>query len=113
MKTLSLKQIKDQHLGVVGTDKRDEYETALAAEILAIELKRIRKKKNITQVRLGIISGVDRSQISKVENNKSSDVLVGTMAKLFKALGKQISFKITDIPSEITLQQETQKHTTA
>lgn len=32
-KVLSLKQIKDQHLGVVGTGKRDEYETKLKEEL--------------------------------------------------------------------------------
>ena len=39
LQTLSLKQIKDQHLGVVGTDKRDKYETNLNKEIIKDNIK--------------------------------------------------------------------------
>lgn len=43
MKLTSVEELKDKHLGKVGTSERDAYEQELKAELLAEEIKALRK----------------------------------------------------------------------
>ena len=45
MKMMSLDQMKDMHLGKVGTFERDEYEMELKVDILGEMIKTVRKEK--------------------------------------------------------------------
>ncbi len=53
---------------------------------LGENLKRIRIKKNITQVEIAKTLGVDRSFVSNIENAKTNPTLA-TITSLAKALG--------------------------
>jgi HTH-type transcriptional regulator / antitoxin HipB len=61
MKTISLSELKDKTLGKVGTPKRDQYEQELRVEILAEQIKQLRKERNLTQEQLGKLVGVQRN----------------------------------------------------
>ena len=93
MKTIRLNELKEKHLGKVGTVKRDTYEQELRVEILAEQIKQLRKERNLTQEELGKLIGVQRAQISKLENGMSN-ITIGTVLKLLKALKAQINFSI-------------------
>ena len=93
MKTIKLDELKERHLGKVGTPKRDQYEQELRVEILAEQIKELRKERNLTQEELGKLIGVQRAQISKLENGMSN-VTIGTVLKVFNALRAQINFSI-------------------
>lgn len=93
MKSISLKELKDQHLGKLGTAKRDQYEYELRIEILAELIKQLRKERNLTQEQLGKLIGVQRAQISKLENN-TKNVTIGTILKVFNALKAKVNFTI-------------------
>ena len=93
MKTIKLNELKERHLGKLGTLKRDQYEQELRVEILAEQIKELRKERNLTQEELGKLIGVQRAQISKLENGMSN-VTIGTVLKVFNALKAQINFSI-------------------
>lgn len=93
MKSLRLEELKDKTLGKVGTPKRDQYEYELSVELLSEQIKTLRKEQNLTQEQLGKLIGVQRAQISKLENN-TSNVTIGTILKVFSALKATINFKV-------------------
>lgn len=91
MKTIGLSELKDKSLGKIGTSKRNEYE--LKVELLSEQIKTLRKEQNMTQEQLGKLIGVQRAQISKLENN-TSNVTIGTIMKVFNALEATVNFKV-------------------
>ena len=93
MKGIRLEALKNKTLGKKGTPKRDLYEQELRVEILAEQIKKLRKERNLTQTELGKIIGVQRAQISKLENGMSN-VTIGTIVKIFNALKAQVNFSI-------------------
>jgi HTH-type transcriptional regulator/antitoxin HipB len=93
MKTITLSELKDKTLGKVGTPKRDKYEQELRVEILAEQIKQLRKERNLTQEQLGELVGVQRAQISKMENN-TGNVTISTLMKIFGALKAKVTFEI-------------------
>ena len=96
MKTYTLEEMEDKHIGKVGTSERDKYEQELAEEIQAYHLgeaiKEARLSMNLTQEQLGEMVGVQKSQISRLE--KGRRVSIASMARLFKAMGIPLSLEI-------------------
>lgn len=96
MKTYTLEEMEDKHIGKVGTPERDKYEQELAEEIQAYHLgeaiKEARLSMNLTQEQLGDMVGVQKSQISRLE--KGRRVSISSMARLFKAMGIPLSLEI-------------------
>ncbi|MBK9256632.1 MAG: helix-turn-helix transcriptional regulator [Saprospiraceae bacterium] len=93
MKTITLSELKDKTLGKVGTPKRDKYEQELRVEILAEQIKQLRIERKLTQEQLGELVGVQRAQISKMENN-TGNVTISTLLKIFGALKAKVTFEI-------------------
>lgn len=93
MKSITLSELKDKTLGKVGTPKRDKYEQELRVEILAEQIKQLRIERNLTQEQLGELVGVQRAQISKMENN-TGNVTISTLIKIFGALKAKVTFEI-------------------
>ena len=93
MKSIGLNELKDKSLGKVGTPKRDQYEYELRVELLSEQIKTLRKEQNLRQEQLGKLVGVQRAQISKLENN-TSNVTIGTIMKVFDALKATVNFRI-------------------
>ncbi len=57
-------------------------------------IQRIRKSQNLTQEQLGKRLGVQKAQISKLENS-AKNVRIETLVKVLKALNAEISFQIS------------------
>lgn len=89
MKLYSLEEVMDEDLGEVGTPQRDAFEAEVQAEIHAYHIgeaiRQARKEKNLTQVQLGELMGVQRAQVSKIESGKNLNF--STIARAFKAMG--------------------------
>jgi len=96
MKMTSLDELKDKHLGKLGTPRRDKFEQELKIELLAEEIKALRIENNLTQEQLGKLIGVQRAQISKIENGKSN-ITIGTLLKVFDALKARVNFQVEKI----------------
>lgn len=89
MKYASLEELEDKYIGRIGTSRRDAYEELLQEEIHAYHIgeaiKQARLKQDLTQEELGQRMGVQRAQVSKIENGRNLTFL--TVARAFKALG--------------------------
>ncbi len=57
-------------------------------------IKSLRKSRNLTQEQLGILSGMSKSQISKMENGTLGSE--ETVSRLLDALGYEIELKVID-----------------
>ena len=99
MKMMTLDQLKDKDLGKVGTPERDKYEFDLRMELLGEMIKSVRKERNLTQEQLGKLIGVQKSQISKLENN-TKNVTIETILKVFRALKANVKFIVEMNESE-------------
>ncbi|MBK6544623.1 MAG: helix-turn-helix transcriptional regulator [Saprospiraceae bacterium] len=93
MKTTSLDTLIDKHVGKIGTKKRDAFENELRLDLLVDAVKKARKERNLTQEQLGKLVGVQKSQISKIENSVT-DARFDTMLKVFKALKAKVIFSV-------------------
>lgn len=90
---ITVKEFKNKYLGEIGTEVRDKYEQELKVELLAEQIKQLRKERNITQEQLGELVGVQRAQISKMENN-TGYVTISTLMKILGALKAKVTFEI-------------------
>ena len=93
MKTYSLEELTDKHIGKKGTPKRDTFDNELQLEVLSETIKKIRKERHLTQEQLGELVGVKKAQISKIENN-FTDARFETILKIFRALNAKINFNV-------------------
>ena len=93
LKTTSLDELIDKHIGEIGTENRDAFEEELRLDVLGQTIKQIRLEKNMTQAQLGELVGVKKAQISKIENNLT-DARFETILKVFRALNAKISFNV-------------------
>lgn len=93
MKTTSLDTLIDKHIGKEGTKERERFENELRLDVLGETIKKVRKKRKLTQEQLGELVGVKKAQISKIENNLN-DARFETILKVFRALNVKINFNV-------------------
>jgi HTH-type transcriptional regulator / antitoxin HipB len=93
MKMYTLDQMKDKHIGPLGTEVREKFEYELRMEIISEMIKQARLERHLTQEELGKLVGVQKAQISKLENNANS-ATIDTIVRVFKALKAEINFSI-------------------
>jgi DNA-binding XRE family transcriptional regulator len=91
--TISLEEITDKYIGEIGTPKRDAFENELRLDLLGEAIKQARKDRNMTQEQLGLLVGVKKAQISKLENSLT-DARFETIIKVFKALNAKVNFTV-------------------
>ena len=56
-------------------------------------IRKVRLERNLTQEELGKLVGVQRAQISKLENN-TTNVTMETVLKVFGALKAKVNFTV-------------------
>ena len=93
LKTYSLEEMLDKHIGKLGTPKRETFEIELRLDLLGEAIKQARKDRNLTQEQLGLLVGVKKAQISKLENSLT-DARFETIIKVFKALNAKVNFNV-------------------
>jgi len=93
IKTVSLHQMMDKHLGKPGTAKRENFEHELRIDLLGQAIKEARHARNLTQEQLGELVGVQKAQISKIENS-AKNARFETVLKVFEALGAKVHFNV-------------------
>jgi HTH-type transcriptional regulator / antitoxin HipB len=65
----------------------------LRIDLLGQAIKQARQACNMTQEKLGELVGVQKAQISKIENSVKN-ARFETIMKVFEALGAKVSFKV-------------------
>jgi HTH-type transcriptional regulator / antitoxin HipB len=93
-KTIALDVIIDKHIGKRGTKRREAFEYELQLELLGEAIKKARQERNLTQEQLGELVGVQKAQISKIENSVKN-ARFETILKVFDALGAKVNFNVT------------------
>lgn len=93
IKTYSLDELTDKHIGKRGTAKRESFEQELRLDLLGNAIRQVRIERNLTQEELGQLVGVQKAQISKLENSLR-DARFETIIKVFKALNARINFNV-------------------
>ena len=92
-KTKSLDEIKDKYIGKAGTPNRDQFEFDLKLDVIGEIIKATRLDMNLTQDQLGRLIGVQKAQISKIENS-IKDVRLSTVIKTFQALKANVKLVV-------------------
>ena len=92
-KTVSIDSMIDKHIGKRGTTKREAFENELRIDLLGQAIKQARQERNLTQEQLGELVGVQKAQISKIENSVKN-ARFDTILKVFDALDAKISFNV-------------------
>ncbi|MBK7566786.1 MAG: helix-turn-helix transcriptional regulator [Bacteroidetes bacterium] len=93
MKSYTLDQVQDKLIGKVGTTERDLFEYELQMDLIGKAIKQARKERHLTQEELGILIGVQKAQISRLENN-AGNVTLDTLLRVFTALKAKVTFQV-------------------
>jgi HTH-type transcriptional regulator / antitoxin HipB len=93
LKSVPLETMMDKHIGKMGTPVRDAFEHALTLDLLGYAIKEARLYHNLTQEQLGKLIGVQKAQISKLENN-FTNARFDTVMKVFNALNAKVNFNV-------------------
>lgn len=95
IKFYTFDEIKDKHIGKVGTPHRDKYEAELQSFLVGEAIKKARKAQNMTQEELAEKIGVQRAQVSKIESGRN--LTLSTVARVFRAMGLEASLRVTGL----------------
>lgn len=90
MKLYTHNEMLDSIVGQKGTARRDALEADLQAYLIGEAIKQARKEKNLTQKQLGELMGVQRAQVSRIENGHN--LTIATIVRAFKAMGVPAAF---------------------
>jgi len=93
MKTHTLEEVQDKLIGKIGTPERDKFEYELQMNLIGQAIKKTRIERHLTQEELGRLIGVQRAQISRIENN-ASNVTMDTLLRVFNALQAKVKLQI-------------------
>ena len=85
MKIYSHEEALDDVIGKKGTERRDAYDDKVQMLLIGEAIKKSRLEQNLTQEEFGLLLGVKRSQVSRLEHGDS--ITFQTAAKAFRALG--------------------------
>jgi DNA-binding XRE family transcriptional regulator len=94
VKTKTLSEMKDKYIGKRGNQNREAYEHELRMDVLGRMIKATRQERCLTQEQLGLLVGVQKAQISKLESSANS-ATIDTIVKIFSALKAEIHFKVS------------------
>jgi HTH-type transcriptional regulator/antitoxin HipB len=98
MKKFTLEELTNKHIGEVGTPNRERFDFELRTDVIGEIIKKARLEQNMTQEQLGQMIGVQKSQISKIENN-TKDVRFSTILRVFDALKAHVNLSV-ELPSQ-------------
>lgn len=93
MKTHTLDDVQDLLIGKIGTPNRDRFEYELQMDLIGQAIKRTRQERKLTQEELGKLIGVQKAQISRIENN-ASNVTIETLMRVFNALQAKVMLSV-------------------
>lgn len=93
MKTHTLEEVQDKLLGKIGTPDRDRFEYELQMDLIGQAIKEARKERKLTQEELGKLIGVQKAQISRIENN-ASNVTIDTLMCVLNALQAKVKLQV-------------------
>ncbi|MBK8848545.1 MAG: helix-turn-helix transcriptional regulator [Saprospiraceae bacterium] len=94
MKLTTIDELTDEIIGKKGSPERNTFEYDLKMDIIGTIIKETRLKQKMSQADLASKLGVQKAQISKLENN-TKDFRIGTIIKALDALGASLKLSVT------------------
>lgn len=94
IKLKSIDDLTDEVFGKRGSPTREKFEYELRMDILGYMIREARKRKKLSQEQLGVMVGVQKAQISKIENN-TKDFRMVTILRVMDALGMKVKLTVT------------------
>lgn len=95
MKFYTQEQMVNKHVGPKGTQARAEYDEQVEMMLVGEAIRKARQARSLSQEQLGEMVGVQKAQISRLENGKN--LTLSTIGRLFKALNQEVSLEIPSI----------------
>ncbi len=93
-KLTSLDDVLNQEYGVIGSNKRNEFEEGFEAFKIGVMMHELRKELGLTQQQLAVKCGTTKNYISRIENN-ASDIRLSTLMRIFReGFGRQLKLSI-------------------
>ncbi|WP_352423846.1 helix-turn-helix transcriptional regulator [Proteiniphilum sp.] len=87
-------QVKDEVIGLRGTERRDALERELEALRLGIQIRNAREKQNLTQEQLAERINKKRTFISRIENDGSNLTVKTLLDIVEKGLGGKLVISV-------------------
>jgi len=97
MKTYTLEEVIDNLVGKTDTPEREAFEFELKMDLVGKAIRRARLEQQLTQEELGKLVGLQKSRISKLENN-AGNATIDTLIRIFNALRLDVKLRI-DLPT--------------
>lgn len=95
MQFYTQEQMVNKHVGPKGTKARAEYDEQVEMMLVGEAIRKARQAKSLSQEQLGELVGVQKAQISRLENGKN--LTLSTIGRIFKAMNQEISLEIPTI----------------
>ena len=102
MTIYTLDNVQDKLIGTVGTPNRDRFEYELQMDLIGKAIKQTRQERHLTQEELGKLIGVQKSQISRLENN-ASNATMSTLMRVFTALKAKVKLQVELSQTQINI----------
>jgi DNA-binding XRE family transcriptional regulator len=93
MRAYTLDQVQDKLITNIGTTKRNVFKYELQMNLIGKAIKQTRKERHWTQEEPGKLIGVQKAQISRLENN-ATNVTMDTLIKVFSTLKAKIKIQV-------------------
>jgi HTH-type transcriptional regulator/antitoxin HipB len=93
MKAHTFDQVQDKLIGKIGTPGLDIFEYELQMDLICKAIKQTRQVRHLTQEELRKLVGVQKAQISRLENN-ASNVTIDTLLRVFAALKAKVKLQV-------------------
>jgi DNA-binding XRE family transcriptional regulator len=93
MNTYTLEEVQNKLIGEIGTPERDIFEYELQMDLIGKAIKQTRQERSMTQEDLGKLIGVQKKQISRLENS-TSNVTMDTLLRVFSVLKAKVNMQV-------------------
>ena len=93
MKKHTLEELTDKYVGKTGAPERERFDFELKTDVIGEIIRKARVEQNLTQEQLGQMIGVQKAQISKIENN-TKDVRFSTILRVLEALKAKVNLTV-------------------
>jgi len=93
LKSKDIDTLTEELLGKRGTPKREKFEYDLNMDIIGTMIREARLRKNLSQEQLGALIGVQKAQVSKIENHTKNN-RIDTIIRVLNALDLKVKLSV-------------------
>jgi len=94
MNVKTFDQVKDEVIGLRGTERRDNLERELETLRLGIQIRNARERQNITQEQLAERINKKRTFISRIENDGANITIKTLLDIVERGLGGKLAISV-------------------